>query len=185
MYNIVWVMEMFNFMISILVGLIPDVIFYTFNIVDIKNIKKHKILLFILVFITYLLTNMLFRYNLYLYLSFDILLYLIIKKLYHSKISDFFLIFSLDIYLLITSILCYVLIPNYVIALIINKIMLLSTLLISHKLRYPYSLYLEMWDRKKKKMPIKSITLRNISLTALNIGIISFYLVLLYLTSLI
>lgn len=175
---------MINFVISILIGLLPDVIYYTFNITNIKNVKKNRIKLFVMIFIIYLLLNMIVRYNFYLYIIFDILIYLSLKIIYKSKITDFFLVVSLDIYLLAISGLSYILFNNYFISLTIDKVFLLGTLLVTHKLRNTYKLYCDMWDRNRfKRMPIKSITLRNISITTVNISILIVYLVLLYLMS--
>ena len=169
---------MMYFLISLLLGAIPDVLYYYFYIVKIKNIKSKKLTLFFLIFICYFTS---IGYNFYLYILTDILFYLIIKKLYKSKILDFFFIITLEIYMIILSIGCYFFIKNYFIAFFVYKVFLFIPLIFKNKLIKLYTLYYKLWNRHNYKA-IKSITLRNISLTILNTTIILIYLVLTYIT---
>lgn len=171
-------------LIIMLICIIIDVMFYVVNILRIKEAKTHRIPLFILVLINYIICNNIVRYNLYLYLVFDILIYFILKLLYKSKINDFFLVIFLDVLFFICSGLCYI-VPNmYEVTAVVNKLLLILIMLFSNKFSKVYKAYTLMWDRhREKKMPLKSITLRNISLTVLNIFIVTIYFVLLYLLS--
>lgn len=175
---------MFYILISLLLGMIPDVLYYVLLITKIKNVKEKRLILFILLAITYITTYMIFRYNFYLYMIHGIIIYLIIKFLYKSKINDYFLIIFLYSYYFINSLFCYFLISNYNIALIVNKIMLFVPLIFIKKLQKLYQNYNKMWNRNdSKNYPIKSITLRNISLFSMNVLIVSIYMALIYIIS--
>lgn len=173
---------MLNIILSLVLGAGLDSLYYYLYISKIKEIKKKKILLYILIFVGYVFLFMILRYNLYLYLIFYVYIYLILKFIYKSQINDFFLLIFIDFYVLLLSIGCFYLIPNYNIALIINKIMIFIPLIFINKLRNFYNLNCKMWNRNRQiKMPIKSLTLRNICLIIFNIFIVINYVILLIL----
>lgn len=172
--------------ISLLLGMIPDVLYYVLLITRIKNVKEKKIILFILLAAIYIVTYMIFRYNFYLYILHGILIYLSLKLLYKSKINDYFLVSFLYSYYFINSLSCYFLISNYAVALVINKIMLFVPLIFNKKLQKLYQNYNKMWNRNnKRKYPIKSITLRNTTLLVTNILIVSINITLIYIMSIV
>ena len=171
-----------NFIMSMLLGVIPDILYYYLYIKKIKNIKKKKIIFTILLFISYMITNILVTYNFYIYILFDILLFFIIKWLYKSQINDFFLVITLDLYLFICSIISYFLIPNYFVAFILYRILLFAPLIFKNKIKNIYEQYCNLWNRHDNKGKIKSITIRNIVLIMLNLSIIILYFSLFYIT---
>lgn len=172
---------MMYFLISLLLGAIPDVLYYYLYITKIKDIKSKKIILFILMFLNYIIFNMILRYNLYLYLLYDIMMFMFIKLLYKSEINDFFLVLFIDIYYIFLSSFCFFLIPNYAIALLASKIFMFLPLIYKNKIMNLYKSYCKMWNRNDNaKYPIKSLTLRNISLISLNAIVIILDFFLLY-----
>lgn len=174
---------MIYFLISILLGAIPDVLYYYLWLKNIKEIKDKKFLLFLIILIGYVVIFMILRYNLYLYLIFYLYIYFGLKVLYKSKINDFFLMLFIDVYYILISILCFFLIPNYAIALILNKILLFMPLIFKNKVIKMYKSYCKMWNRNREvKQPIKSLTLRNISLVILNLVITISDILLIYLS---
>lgn len=174
---------MLNIILSLVLGAGLDSLYYYLYISKIKGIKNKRVLLYSLIFIGYVVLFMVLRYNLYLYLIFYIYIYLILKFIYKSQINDFFLLIFIDIYCIGTSAIAYFLIPNYFIALIISKIIIFIPLLFINKIKKMYCLYCKMWNRNyNNKMPIKSLTLRNISLVLFNSFILMTYLFLLHLT---
>ena len=174
---------MIYFLVSILLGAIPDVLYYYLWLKNIKEIKDKKILLFLIILIGYVIIFMILRYNFYLYLIFYLYIYFNLKFIYKSKINDFFLMLFIDVYYILMSILCFFLIPNYAIALILNKILLFMPLIFKKKVVKLYKSYCEMWDRNREaKQPIKSLTLRNISLVILNLVITISDILLIYLS---
>ena len=169
--------------ISIILGLIPEFIYYYIYLTKIKELKGNNILFFILTFINYFLSMLLIRHSFIMYVVFDTIEYLILKILYKNKvcITDLFLILFIETYLLIISALCFFLISNYILAFIVNRILMFIPLILLNKIRLLYKRYKNMWNRNdKKKNLIKSLTLRNASLIIMNILIIATYLILMY-----
>ena len=174
---------MIYFLVSILLGAIPDVLYYYLWLKNIKEIKDKKFLLFLIILIGYVVIFMILRYNFYLYLIFYLYIYFNLKFIYKSKINDFFLMLFIDVYYILMSILCFFLIPNYAIALILNKILLFIPLIFKKKVVKMYKSYCKMWNRNREvKQPIKSLTLRNISLVILNLVITISDILLIYLS---
>ena len=173
---------MVNLILSLVLGAGIDSLYYFLYISKIKEIGKKKLLLYFGIFTVYIITNMINQYNFKLYLLFDILIYLLLKFKYKGKINDFFLLIFIDSYMLLVSIICFFLIENYVIALILAKICMFSPLILKNKLKRLYRFNYIMWDRNREyKMPIKSLTLRNICITTFNVFIVINYVILLIL----
>lgn len=85
---------MINFLLSILTCAIPDSLFLTILITKIKSEhnKKKNILLFFLILIGYILFIMIKRFSLLLYFFYIIHIFLCMKILYKSHISDIFIV---------------------------------------------------------------------------------------------
>lgn len=172
---------MLNFVISLILGAGLDTLYYYLYIKNIKEIKNKRFLLFISIFIGYVTINMILRYNFYLYIVFYVYLFIVIHIFEKGKVTDFFLILFIDVYFLLMSLLCYMIIPNYIVALIINKILLFVPLIKKRNLINLYKKYNVLWNRNKQvKQPIKSLTLRNVSLLILNISILLVDIILIY-----
>ena len=173
---------MLNIILSLVLGAGLDSLYYYLYISKIKDIKENKLLLYFGIFIIYIITNMINQYNLKLYLLFDILIYLLLKFKYNAKINDFFVIMALDLFLLLSGMLCFYSIKEYAISLIVYKIILFLPLFFINKIKKIYLNVKKMWNRnREKKMPIKSLTIRNISLVILYTFIIIAYFILTYL----
>lgn len=175
---------MLNIILSLILGAGLDSLYYTLFILNSKNINKNKLLLFIIIFISYILLFMIVRYNMYLYLIFYIIIYITLKIIYKAQIIDYFVLIISGTYYLLISIFCYYIIPVYTVALIINKLLLFLPIVLNNTLNKIYLIYSKMWNRNyNNKMPIKSLTLRNISLVILNSFIVINYIILLNLCS--
>ena len=172
-----------NFIISMLLGIIPDVLYYFLYIKSIKEIKKYNILFFALLLISYIILNIVIKHNFYLYLLFDVFIFFIIKLLYKARITDIFLIMLMELYLMISSSLCYIFIKNYYIAYLMNRLVIFLPLLFENKLKKLYVVYNKLWNRHNNPKALKSITLRNISLVLFNLLIVFIYLLLIYIIS--
>lgn len=170
---------MFYFIISLLLGVLPDILYYYLYLKEIKNIKSNKMLFVFLIFVFYMISNILIVYNFYIYIIFDIAIYWIMKFLYKSQINDIFLIFFIELYMIIISTFSFYMIPYYYVAFIIYRILMFLPLIFKNKIKKMYKIYNSLWNRHDKKNKIKSITLRNISLVLLNFLIVFMYVVLL------
>lgn len=178
---------MINFIMSLFLGMIPEVLFFTLFLIYTKNIKEKKLKLFLLITIAYFLCIMISNYQILYYIAFISLVYIILKILYKDKtqIIDVFIIMYASFYLTLLSYLIYFAndLTSYVVCLVINRILLFAIFIFAKYFNKLYINYCKFWNRNDKiKRPIKSITLRNISLIAINfivffMNIISLYMI--------
>lgn len=161
---------------SILFGMIPETLFFTLFLIYTKNIKEKKLKLFISIIFIYILCIFIQRYKIIYYVLFIILFYIILKILYKRKtqIIDIFIIAIMYSYLTIISIICFAFakenFTNYYILMFINRFLLILPFIFKNEFNVLYKKYCNLWNRNDKiDRPIKSITLRNISLILLNL----------------
>lgn len=169
-----------NFIFSIIFGLIPETLYFTLFLIFAKDIKEKKIKLFLLISLSYILCIMTIRYKLLLYTIFIFSMYIILKILYKKRamITDIFLFTISMTYLVIISYVFYIL-RSYInldgfISYIIARILLFIPIIVFKNIfNNVYKIYCKFWNRNDdEKRPIKSITLRNISLMTINLLII-------------
>lgn len=161
--------------LSIFLGLIPEVLYFTLFITYCKNIKEKRIRLFLFISLAYVLCMFIQKYKIFYYVLFIALIYWIMKIVYKEKtqIIDVFVISLGSLYLTLLSCISLTLfnkdLSNYYFIMIISRILLYLPF-IFHKYFYIlYRKYCKFWNRNdNEKRPIKSITLRNISLILLN-----------------
>lgn len=176
------------YIISILFGLVPEVLYFTLFLSYTKNLKDKKIRLFLLLSVVYFCCLLISQYKIIYYVLFIFFIYIALKILYKNKaqIIDIFLISLLCIYLMLTSYICFLFVAedfsNYYLLAIIQKVVLFAPLIFKDKFNVLYKKYYSLWNRDfKNKKPVKSITLRNVSLILLNLFIFILNLVILYL----
>lgn len=163
------------FLLSILLGLIPEVLYFTLFLVYTKNLETKRIKLFLLISIAYLISVMLSRFVIIYYLLFLILIYAILKLLYKKK-TQIIDVFIIGLAYFWVTFLSFIIIKfankdfsNYYILYIINRILLFLPFIFKNKFNKIYKKYYEFWNRDySNNRVIKSITLRNISLILLN-----------------
>lgn len=160
-------------MLELLIGQIPEAIFFSLFMIYAKGLKEKRILFTVLMIVEYLLLKYSFQYNWLFHIGYIILTFLTLKVLYKDKcqITDIFIQIVSYIIMSIFSLICLPIIyKNYNIALIINRIMLFSFIIIFHnKLCKIKDLYKKLWNRNdKQKHKIKSTTFRCINLFIFN-----------------
>lgn len=171
---------------SFILGMLPDAIYFTLVLIIAKNIKEKRWILFSLICISYVALIIATRYNTMCYFLFIFILYGIIMIIYKDKtqIIDVFLIVFSAIYLTVLSVLCYFITDNYIISMILNKILLFLPFLGKKYIRNLYVKYNNSWNKNDAvKRKIKSITLRIISIVSFCSMIYFINLVVLYLWS--
>lgn len=168
-----------HYTIGIILGLIPEVLYFTLFLVYTKRIKEKRIKLFLSIALAYILTIFIKQYILLYYLAFIVLVYISLKFLYKEKtqIIDTFVIVYSFFYLSLVSFICFLFMKedrsNYYILYVIDRILLYIPFIWKTKFNNLYKKYCKLWNRNdKEKRPIKSITLRNVSLIAINFIII-------------
>lgn len=162
---------------EILLGQIPEAIYFSLFMIIAKDLKEKRILLTILMVVEYLLlkyaTNL--HYNIYFQILYTFCTYVILKNLYkeNTQIVDIFLFTFSTIILGVCSIpllLVSAHINNIYLCCIISKILVFFVLfMLRHKLNKWYKKICELWNRNDNvKRKIKSLTLRNITIVVFN-----------------
>lgn len=165
---------MTNFIVSLLMGMLPEVLYFTLSICFIKDIKKQRLKLFSLLVIGYIVLIMVCRFQLLFYLGYIVYVYIVLKKLYKSKIIDLFIVSVVSAYLTLVSFISFKFIDTYMLAYLINRLMLfIPIFILNYKLNDFYNVYYRLWDRHEGNK-VKSITIRNISLVFINMLIVIF-----------
>ena len=165
---------------SILLGILPESIFFTLFIIYAKQLKKHKLTLFLMIFALNAALGFAFTYTIYYHLFFIIGAWCILFLLFNSHIIDVFLITSASLFLAVVGYLCFYGINNYLVAYIVNRLLLVLFFIILHKkLSFFYTVYKNSWNRTDGAK-VKSITVRNISCLVFNLSLVMLYLAIAY-----
>lgn len=158
---------------ELLLGQIPEAIFFALFMIYAKGIKEKRILYTILIVVEYLLLINIFPYNLKFHISFMIMTYIILKLLYKEKsqITDIFILLISYIILGISSALSFFTFNDVIIASIVNRAILFVMLFsFKYKLIKIQKLYKNLWNRKaNNKFKIKSTTFRALNVIIFNI----------------
>ena len=164
-----------TFLRFILGRFIEPIYFALFLIIG-KDLKNKRLLLigimtFEFVMLTYILPfNVLFQF-IYTFITFVGLKFLYREK---AQITDIFLFGAASIILIIVSIITYMTAlytyKNYVVAMIMNRIIIFSILYFcKNKIRELYKRFYSLWNRHNNPKIITSLTLRNISVIVFNL----------------
>lgn len=155
---------------------ICEAIYFSLFLIYGKNLKEKRLLLIGTMIFQYLALKFFIKYNIGFQMSYIAITYLDLKVLYKEKaqITDIFLFMVASVILVVLSIGSYIIIQNniniYVVALILNRILLFLTLfLIKNKINKYYKEFYSLWNKHKKPGKIRSLTLRNISIIIFNI----------------
>lgn len=165
-------------MLDILLGQIPEAIYFAIFLIYGKKLKEKRILFTFLLIFEYLFLKhvCMLKYDIYFQIIYTVFVYIILKVLYKEKsqLTDIFLFGSSLLILLFFTVpflLLNVFVQNIYIVCILSKIFLFIFLyLIRNKIYNIYQKYYSYWNRKERKNPkIKSLTLRNISIVTFNV----------------
>lgn len=160
-------------MLELLIGQIPEAIFFSLFMIYAKGLKEKRVLFTILMIAEYLLLKYSFPYSWLFQIGYMITTFLTLKVLYKEKsqIIDLFILLISYIYIIVTSIASYVMINNYLIACIFNRLLLfIPILILRNKLTIIQNLYKKLWNRNSRNdMKIKSVTFRSVNIFIFNI----------------
>ena len=159
--------------IEILLGQIPEALYFSLFMIYVKNLKTKRIIFTALMVFEYLLLLYIFPYNWLFHIGFMIVTFLILKILYknNAQITDVFLLVIAYIYLGVTSAISFILTNgNMLLAIVINRILIFAPIVIfNHRLNRIQDLYKKQWNRESPYKKIKAITFRSINLVTFNI----------------
>lgn len=171
---------------ELLLGQIPEAIFFALFMIYAKGIKEKRILFTILMIIEYLLLINIFPYNWLFHISYMITTVLTLKILYKEKsqITDIFILLIAYIFLGISCVIPYFIIwktiNNYLVYVILNRIIIFTFLFtLNYKLLNIQKVYKTTWNRNDKiKRIIKTTTFRALNLVIFNITFCLIYFLL-------
>ena len=161
-----------NFIISLLLGMLPEVIYITAMTSYLEGIKTKRIRLFLLNCLGYIVLIMICRFELLFYIAYIIYLYWVLKLNFKVHITSFFMISVVFSSIAWVSFICSFW-SNYYVGYIISRFMLVILYLCRDSFYILYRRYKACWNRNTTHK-IKSLTLRNCSLVFINITIIVF-----------
>ena len=164
---------------QLLLGQIPEAIYFTLFMILVKNIKEKRILFTILMILEYVFLKYFLVYNIWFQVMYFILSFMIMKMLYKDKIqiTDIFTLGIASIILVITSAIPYVIVyftvHNMLIYVILNRIIIFTLLFVfRHKLQNINKLYYKLWNRNNKPKKMKTTTFRALNLVIFNISFV-------------
>ena len=163
--------------LQLLLGQIPEAIYFALFMIFTKRLDKKQILFTILMIIEYILLFNFTPVTIWSHISYFIITYMILRLLYHEKsqITDIFTLGIASILMIIISMISYIIvavtIKDIIVCNILAKIMLFIILYFSrNKLYKMQNMYKKFWNRNDKiPKPMKSITFRCINLVLFNI----------------
>lgn len=170
---------------ELLLGQIPEALYFALFIIFAKQIKEKRILFTVLMVFEYLLTKYTFQYSVLFHISYIALIYLLLKVLYgeKSQITDVFIVLISYVSMMLFSILAFPFINiNYTFACILNRILMFLFLFIfRRKLYCIQKVYKLLWNRNdSKKKIMKSTTFRCINLFTFNVAFYALNIAMIY-----
>lgn len=153
-----------------------EAIYFSLFLIYGKKLKEKRLLLIAIMIIEYLLFKKFINFNVLFQLCYTFMSFINLKVLYKEKaqITDIFLFGAASIILIIISVLSYAIIyftiRQYIVALILNRIMIFSIVYFGrNKINVIYQKFYKLWNRHNKPNKVKSLTLRNISVIIFNL----------------
>lgn len=145
------------YLISIILGLLPEVLYFTLFLIYTKDLKEKKLKLFALITIAYTVTIFIKQYVLLNYLALIAGMYLILKLLYKKKtqIIDVFIVGISYLWIALLSAVLLIFLnkdlSNYYQLYIINRILLFVPFIFKNKFNIVYKKYCSLWNRNDKE----------------------------------
>ena len=164
-------------MLELLLGQIPEAIYFALFMIFTKELKTKRILYIVLMVLEYVLLKFFIEYNIWFQVAYTIIQFLILKLLYKEKaqITDIFTFTIASAVLILISFISYSVVwftlNNYYIAVILCRVLLFVFLIMFYKKLYKIQkLYKILWNRNdKKKTKMNSPTFRAVNLVIFNI----------------
>lgn len=174
--------------LEMLLGQIPEAIYFSLFMIFTKQLKEKRILFIVLMILEYLIIQKLIHYDVWLQIIYTFSVFIILKVLYKEKsqITDIFTFTISSIFMIVIDMAVYFISSlftnNFIIIITIDRILLFTTLfLLRNKLPKIQNLYKKLWNRNdKKEKKIKSATFRCINIVIFNITFYVLNIIMLY-----
>ena len=169
-------------MLEILLGYIPEAIYFSLFMIFTKQLKEKRLLYITLMILDYLLLKQFIHFSIYFQIAYTFMSFIILKVLYKEKsqVIDIFTFTIGSIILILTSMIMYVIALNTyndtIICNVLHKILIFVLLFVfRNKLSKIQSVYKKLWNRNDKvKKKIKTTTFRSLNVIIFNI---TFYVI--------
>ena len=160
-------------MSELLLGQIPEAIYFSLFLIFTKELKTKRILFVIVMILEYVLSLNIQIFSTWSHIIYTILVFITLKVLYKEKaqITDVFTFGISSVILMVISVVSYFLfLQNDVLAVIINRILTIITpILLRNKLSVIEDTYKKFWNKRNNNGKIiKSTTFRSVSLIVFN-----------------
>lgn len=174
--------------LEMLLGQIPEAIYFSLFMIFTKQLKEKRILFIVLMTLEYLIIQKLIHFNIWLQVIYTAFTFIILKLLYKDKaqITDIFTFTIGAIMLTLIDAILYftvgMLTQNYILFVIVDRLVLFTTIiLLRNKLPKIQSLYKRLWNRNdNKKKKIKTTTFRSLNVVIFNLSFYILNLIMLY-----
>lgn len=168
--------------LEMLLGQVPEAIYFALFMIFTKKLKEKRILFTILMIVEYLIIQKLIHFNIWLHIIYTAFVYLILKLLYKEKaqITDIFTFTISSILVIIIDVILFIVgnlfVKNYYVLFAIERIVIFIILFtLKNKLPKIQNMYKKLWNRNdKEKKKIKSTTFRCINIIIFNL---TFYII--------
>lgn len=169
-------------MLELLIGQIPEAIFFALFMIYAKGLKEKRILFIILMVLEYILIMQNIIFNTYSHIIYIILTYITLKVLYKEKcqITDIFTFGIASVIMILSNFIIYMFVWKFfnifMIYAVLHRMFLIVFVIIFHnKLYNIQNIYKKLWNRNDKiNKKIKSTTFRSLNIIIFNI---MFYLI--------
>ena len=174
--------------LEIVLGQIPEALFFSLFMIFTKQLKEKRIMFIILMILEYLILQKLIHFDICLQISYTAFTFIILKLLYKEKsqITDIFTFTIGSILMIVIDMAVYFISSlftnNFLIIITIDRILLFAILfLLRNKLPKIQNLYKKLWNRNdKKEKKIKSTTFRCINVIIFNVTFYVLNIIMLY-----
>ena len=161
-------------MIEILLGQIPEALYFAFFMLFTKKLKTKRTLFIVLMTLEYILLLGALPYSTWSHILYFAVSYIILKLLYRERaqITDVFTLGIASFILIIISVAISLLFrSNIVITIILSRVVMFAVVFgLNYRLNVIQKLYKKLWNRNDKiKKKIKSTTFRAINIIVFNI----------------
>lgn len=163
-------------MLELLLGLLPEALYFSLFMIFTKKIKNKIIPFISLMVVEYILLFTFLRNTVFSHVLFFITTYCMLKTFYKEKcqITDVFTLSIASLIMIISSMILYFIIwktiNSYIVYVILHRVVLFIILmLLKNKLPKLQLLYNALWNKSETKKKMKSTTFRSLNLVIFNI----------------
>jgi len=163
-----------SWLCNVLIGVAPQAFYITMMLALTKKLYVRLFRLYLLVFLSFVVSVAIVQFNIILYTIFSLLIFAALKLLYGRKAYwlDAIYVLSCMTLLSVICLITFMLVENFWIAFCIAQcITVMIPFIIYKACRKFYNFYCAIWNINKEAK-IKSITVRNISVVAFNIAVL-------------